>query len=156
MTQVPDRDVATQPWWPGEDGVIPVLAAVIEREGTLLLGLRPQEKRHGGLWEFPGGKLEPGESLADAAGRELMEELGVTVARVGEVLFRRRDESSPFDIVFVATAIAGEPDALEHSQIAWFDPIELLALPLAPSDFAFVQSRIAVWEALSRHHHRGR
>ena len=50
------------------------MAAVIERDGKLLVCRRPGHKRHGGLWEFPGGKLEPGETIVDAARRELDEE----------------------------------------------------------------------------------
>ncbi|HSG49130.1 MAG TPA: NUDIX domain-containing protein, partial [Longimicrobiales bacterium] len=54
---------------------IPVIAAVIHRDGRYLVGRRPDDKRHGGLWEFPGGKLDPGESWLEAARRELSEEL---------------------------------------------------------------------------------
>src|SRR5690606_20769929 len=62
---------------------IRVLAAVIRRDGRWLVCRRPAHKRHGGLWEFPGGKLEPGESLLEAATRELEEELAVRVTGVG-------------------------------------------------------------------------
>jgi mutator protein MutT len=129
----------TDKWWPTPDGVIPVYAAVIEREGCWLLGQRPLVKRHGGLWEFPGGKLEPGESLADAATRELAEELGVEVDRIGDVLFARCDEASHFEIIFVATSIIGEPRALEHAQLAWVAWADAPNLALAPSDAAFVR-----------------
>ena len=54
-----------------------VLATVIRRDGRLLVCQRPSHKRHGGLWEFPGGKVEPGESDLAASRRELAEELGV-------------------------------------------------------------------------------
>ena len=59
-----------------------VLAAVIERSGKFLMCRRPEHKNHGGLFEFPGGKLEAGESLADAARRELLEELALEVLDV--------------------------------------------------------------------------
>ena len=52
-----------------------VVAAVIQREDKFFVCLRPKDKRHGGMWEFPGGKLANGESLAEAAERELKEEL---------------------------------------------------------------------------------
>ena len=60
-----------------------VTAAVLDEAGRVLLGQRAPDVRYGGLWEFPGGKVEPGESDADAASRELAEELGVTVTGVG-------------------------------------------------------------------------
>src|SRR5688500_16930335 len=80
-----DSDVGTP--WVSRDGVTPVLAAVIGRNGRWLICERPLTKRHGGLWEFPGGKLEVGESLADAARREVAEELGVTAIHIGSVLY---------------------------------------------------------------------
>src|SRR5690242_21147044 len=68
-----------------------VLAAVVLRYGRYLVCRRPAHKRHGGLWEFPGGKLEPGESLLDAANRELTEELNVSVVSVGEPIYSAHD-----------------------------------------------------------------
>lgn len=114
-----------------------VVAAVVERDGRLLLGLRPPEKRHGGLWEFPGGKLDPGETAAEAARRELAEELGVVVTDVGERLLSVGDDPSPFVIEFFPVSITGGPSAIEHAEIAWFTVAELAALPLAPADRAF-------------------
>ena len=116
-----------------------VVAAVVEREGRYLVGRRPAHKRHGDLWEFPGGKLDAGESMAEAAARELAEELGVHVVAVEETLFEAHDAGSPFVIHFVATRIAGDPKPLEHSEIGWFTPAQLAALDLAPSDARFVQ-----------------
>jgi 8-oxo-dGTP diphosphatase len=117
---------------------VPVLAAVISRDGSWLLCRRPAHKRHGGCWEFPGGKLEPGETHLDAARRELREELGVEVTAVGGVLFRARDPGSAFVIEFTAVAIRGEPAAIEHSEIRWVAPAEAAMLQLAPADRAFV------------------
>jgi 8-oxo-dGTP diphosphatase len=121
-----------------DPGTVPVLAAVISRDGHWLLCQRPPHKRHGGCWEFPGGKLEPGETHLLAARRELREELDVDVASVGEVIFRARDPDSPFAIEFVEVVILGEPAALEHSDVRWVTPAAAAALPLAPADRAFV------------------
>jgi mutator protein MutT len=90
------------------DPPIPVLAAVIRRDGRLLVARRPAHKRHGGLWEFPGGKVEEGESWADAAARERKEELGVDVARTGEPLFRRRARLAmpPSDRAFADSSLS--------------------------------------------------
>jgi mutator protein MutT len=121
---------------------IRVLAAVIERGDTRLLCQRSDGRRHGGCWEFPGGKLEPGESHADAALRELMEELGVRAVEVGAVLHSVHDEGSPYIIDFVAVRIDGEPEPLEHAALRWTTLEEALALPLAPADRAFVISAL--------------
>ena len=67
--------------------MIPVLAAVISRNGSVLIAQRARHKRHGGLWEFPGGKIQPGESLLERERREIDEELGMWVARVGAIFF---------------------------------------------------------------------
>lgn len=125
------------PGIPDDDVAIPVLAAVIRRGDRYLLALRPTRKRHGGLWEFPGGKLEDGESWLQAARRELREELGVHVVAVGEPSYRRRDRGSPFEIVFVPVEIEGEPEALEHQEVRWVAPATMRAMPLAPVDAEF-------------------
>ena len=103
-----------------------VLAAVIQRDGRFLLCRRPAQKRHGGLWEFPGGKLLASETHADAARRELAEELGVEVCRTGRALFSAPDPGSEFLIEFVGVDIDGEPQMCEHQALAWV-PVERLA-----------------------------
>jgi 8-oxo-dGTP diphosphatase len=118
---------------------IRVLAAVIQQGDRYLVCQRPQQKRHGGLWEFPGGKLEPGESLLEAAQRELAEELGVIVLEVSEPLFAIADPGSVFVIEFVPTTISGTPQCLEHSQLTWAPLDGLPKLELAPSDRRFVE-----------------
>ena len=122
---------------PQEGELIRVLAAVIRDGDLYLVCLRPAHKRHGGFWEFPGGKLEPGETLLETARRELREELNVDVLAVGEPVFSCRDPGSPFLIEFVEVAIAGAPQAREHDEVRWANQHELHRLPLAPSDLAF-------------------
>lgn len=121
------------------DNPIRVVAAVIRRRMELLICLRPPHKRHGDLWEFPGGKCEPGESDADAISRELAEELGVEVADVGPPIMTLADPGSSFLIVFLPTEIRGEPQSIEHSALRWATPSIASELPLAPSDRTFVQ-----------------
>lgn len=116
-----------------------VLAAVITRGDRFLVCRRPDDKRHGGLWEFPGGKLEPGENDAAAARRELREELGVEVTAVGRELLAAHDAGSPYLIAFVEVTISGEPACLEHSALAWATVEQLQAYALAPSDRRFVE-----------------
>ena len=122
---------------PKGEEFIRVIAAVVERQGRLLLCRRPAGKRHAGLWEFPGGKLLPGESIPDAARRELAEELAVEVLAVGERLFALPDPGSPFVVEFYPVEIAGEPVALEHEALIWVRPEDLAGMDLAPSDRAF-------------------
>lgn len=122
---------------------ISVIAAVVKREHRYLLGRRPEGKRHGGLWEFPGGKLHDGEDLLGAARRELGEELALGVRRVGRELFRSRDPGSPFLIRFVEVVVEGTPRPLEHSEVGWFSPAELAELELAPADALFVRDALA-------------
>jgi mutator protein MutT len=119
--------------------IINVLAAVINRDGNYLVCQRPLTKRHGGLWEFPGGKIEPGESLLDAANRELTEELNVAAISVGKPIYSVHDEGSPFVIKFVPSEIAGVPTCLEHADVRWASLEEIQHLDLAPSDRQFVR-----------------
>lgn len=120
---------------------IRVVAAVISRGEDLLVCQRPPHKRHGGLWEFPGGKCEPGESDADAIRRELAEELGVEAVAVGAPEFEIADAGSVHLIAFLPVSISGEPQAIEHENLAWASPADLFRLPLAPSDRRFVDQR---------------
>jgi 8-oxo-dGTP pyrophosphatase MutT (NUDIX family) len=122
------------------DAAIPVVAAVIRRDGRYLLGRRPEHKRHGGLWEFPGGKVLAGESRFDAARRELAEELGLEVDRLGALLHAVRDPGAPYVIEFVEVVARGEPAALEHSSVGWFSAAELRGLALAPADAVFART----------------
>lgn len=119
--------------------MIRVVAAVVARDDRFLVCQRPLHKRHGGLWEFPGGKCEPNESDADAARRELREELAVEVTSVGRERIAIGDEGSAFVIAFVPVEIDGEPTCHEHIAIRWATSIELSQLPLAPSDRRFVE-----------------
>jgi mutator protein MutT len=116
---------------------VPVVAAVICRDGRYLLARRPEEKRHGGLWEFPGGKVREGESTLDAVRRELTEEMGLDAVSLGATLFSTADPGAPFVIEFVEAAVRGEPEAREHSQIAWVTPNQMVEMPLAPADALF-------------------
>lgn len=116
-----------------------VVAAVIQRADNFLVCQRPLHKRHGGLWEFPGGKVEPGEDDLSALRRELREELAVEVVAVGGELFRSDDDGSIFTIAFIPTTIVGDPQAIEHPTIAWMGRDMLRTVELAPSDRRFVQ-----------------
>lgn len=128
----------------GHADPVPVAAAVIRRADRFLLGLRPAHKRHGGLWEFPGGKLQEQETIAAAVRRELAEELGVRVRHVGRVLFEARDPGSPFLVRFVEVELDPNrtPSPVEHEALAWLTVAELADHPLAPSDARFVAEHL--------------
>lgn len=116
-----------------------VIAAVIERQGRYLVCRRPAHKRHGDLWEFPGGKLEASETFIDAAKRELREELVLEVIDIGSILLAVEDQASGFLINFVQVTAVGEPKLIEHTALEWSEPADLLRLDLAPTDRQFVQ-----------------
>ena len=89
------------------------------------------------LWEFPGGKVEPGEAPADALAREVREELGcgVAVGRVRDVVFHRYDDFDLYMLVYPCEIIDGTPRAVEVAAIEWVEPARLPALDLLPADF---------------------
>ncbi len=115
-----------------------VVACVIERENRFLVCQRPPHKRHGTLWEFPGGKLEEKESFLEATKRELLEELGLEVHSIGDLMFSIVDDASGFTINFIRVVADGEPKLLEHTAFAWLELNALSTVPLAPTDKMFV------------------
>jgi mutator protein MutT len=120
------------------DNIVRVVASVIRRGDRFLVCRRPHNKRHGGLWEFPGGKCETGESDLDAVTRELSEELGVNTKGISPPIFEIRDCEALFLIVFFDVEIGGEPVCIEHLALGWHTLEEMLELGLAPSDRQFV------------------
>lgn len=112
-----------------------VTAAVIERgDGQVLIAQRPPGGMLGGLWEFPGGKREPGESLAECLRREIREELGVEIA-VKEQIGVVRHAYSHFRITlyaFMCSLVSGEPQAIQCADWTWtpLDQIDLYAFPV--------------------------
>ena len=114
--------------------VVDVLAAVIRDGDRYLVCRRPAGKRHGGRWEFPGGKIQAGESRSQAAARELREELDLRLVSLGETVCSHRDPESPFLVHFMEATVEGSPTALEHEELRWVTAEELESLSLAPTD----------------------
>lgn len=117
-----------------------VAAAVIRRGGTFLLTLRPEGAHFAGHWEFPGGKVEPGEAIGDALVRELREELGIEAAAGGllrRLVHRYADREVELEFLH-ATVVSGEPRAMEVAGLGWFGPDEMRGLPLLPADAPLV------------------
>lgn len=123
--------------------LIRVVASVVTQNDQYLICQRPVHKRHGGLWEFPGGKVEAGETILDAARRELSEELGVHVRSVGELLLAIHDIGSDFVIEFYPVEITGTPASIEHEAIAWVTANAMLEYLMAPSDRKFAVQFLA-------------
>ncbi|WP_087003492.1 (deoxy)nucleoside triphosphate pyrophosphohydrolase [Brevibacterium yomogidense] len=123
---------------------IVVVGAVLVRNGDVLCAQRSQDMTLPGMWEFPGGKLELGESAQQALVRELDEELAIE-AEIGE----RVDETEyeyDFGVVNLTTywgnIISGEPQAREHAELRWLPIAELAQLDWAPADIPAVEKII--------------
>ena len=116
---------------------VEVVAAVVERpDASFLLAQRPAGKVYAGYWEFPGGKVEPGEPLAAALARELHEELGIEVERaypwiVQDYSYAHAEVRLNF---FRVRAWRGEPHGKEQQQLAWQHVSTLAVAPLLPAN----------------------
>ena len=119
-----------------------VVAAVIERGGQILIGQRKPLGRHGLKWEFPGGKVEPGEEPRAALARELREELGIE-AHIGEEMerydFSYAAQAPTHLIFFRVTEFAGEPANLDFAQIVWTERERLPQFDFLEGDVDFVK-----------------
>jgi len=118
-------------------GIVPVAAAVLLRgDGKVLLAQRLQGTPYPGYWEFPGGKLEPGESASAALSRELREELGITVLRCAPWLTQRYDyPHAHIELNFFRVfEWQGEPHGRDGQAIAWQTPGAFDVAPLLPAN----------------------
>ena len=118
--------------------LIVVAAALIDGDGRVLVQQRPQDKTMGGLWEFPGGKVELGETPEAALIRELREELGIDVEQA--CLAPACFASEPLGgrhlllLVYICRKWRGIPRAIEAPAIRWMRPVELHGLEMPPAD----------------------
>ena len=117
-----------------------VAALIYDERGRVLVTQRPAGKSRAGQWEFPGGKIEAGESGADALRRELREELGVqvTAARSLLELAHEYPEQQVLLSAWVVDAMQGVPCGREGQRLRWALPAALRALPLLPADLPIV------------------
>jgi 8-oxo-dGTP diphosphatase len=118
-----------------------VAAAVVEREGRIMLCQRLPNAHNALKWEFPGGKLEAGESPEAALARELWEELGVRVAvgRVRDAVYYRYPDRDVLLLFYGCAIVEGEPRTVECNAIAWATPEALPGYDFAGADLAFVE-----------------
>ena len=116
--------------------MIEVVAALIFREGKFLICQRPQNKKRALLWEFVGGKVEKGETKAQALKRECKEELAVDV-EVGDVFCQVSHVYPDVTVnltLFNAQIVKGEPQMLEHNDMRWITPCEIDNYEFCPAD----------------------
>jgi 8-oxo-dGTP diphosphatase len=119
-----------------------VVAAVLrDAAGRVLLAQRPAGKAYAGLWEFPGGKLEPGEEVEAALRRELHEELGIRVGACQPLLTLRHAYAERPVELWVRTVehYQGEVQGLEGQRLRWLPVAELRTMDLLPADLPIIE-----------------
>jgi 8-oxo-dGTP diphosphatase len=126
--------------------VIKVVAAVIHRDGKILIGQRRKTDSHGLKWEFPGGKVERGETSVAALARELEEELGIQ-ARIGREIGRHTHyypRRATIQLVFYSVKeFGGEPQSIAFESIVWESPERLTDYDFLDGDVEFVKKLAA-------------
>jgi len=120
---------------------IEVVAAIIRRDEQILITKRQDRAHLAGLWEFPGGKVEAGESHAAALGREIREELGIEIA-IGEEFFTVEHDYPTKSVrlhFFHCTILDGEPQRLDVADLRWVKPVELNGFEFPPADAELIR-----------------
>jgi 8-oxo-dGTP diphosphatase len=117
--------------------VIEVVGAIIKDGGRYLVGQRAAHKTQGGLWEFMGGKIEPGETPEEALARECSEELALEIegARIiDSVVHEYPEKTIRLTLLECRPKSGSVPQALEHQAIRWVTPGEMRTMPFCPAD----------------------
>jgi 8-oxo-dGTP diphosphatase len=111
---------------------VPVVTALIRKENQVLIGLRPEGKNLAGQWEFPGGKVEIGETPEQALTRELREELNIEaeIGKIQLVSSHSYGETSILLLFYEVRFWKGEPKPAHHSELRWIEAHELLNLSI--------------------------
>lgn len=115
---------------------VQVVAGIVIKDDAILISQRPLHKHMGGLWEFPGGKVQPGESHPSALVRELEEELNITV-KVGSLFYQvehQYPEISVHLFFYLSEITSGEPKSLEANPFQWVTASQLSDFKFPPAD----------------------
>lgn len=137
MAEYPNKWFKETARVPNFPTIIPVVAAaLLDDQGRVLLQKRGPGRAHAGLWEFPGGKVEPAETLGQALIREIQEELGIVLDPTSlEPLGFASDAEQPYVILlYTCRSWGGEAACLDAQEIGWFDAGALEKLELVPLD----------------------
>ena len=129
---------------------VDVVAALIWEKDKFLICQRPANKSRGLLWEFVGGKVEPGETMEQALARECAEELAIQV-QVGTQFLQEYHDYPDMLIrltLFHCTIVSGQPQALEHNALAWIHPSEIPNYEFCPADKDFLQEIRSAYQHL--------
>jgi mutator protein MutT len=129
--------------------VVEACAAVIRKDGKFLITKRLETSPMGHCWEFPGGKIEPGETVEACAIREVMEEVGI------EIKVERRLQDLHYDyphglihLYFVLCShIAGEPKTIECAEVRWIESHEFAQFEFPPADVGVIETLVKATSA---------
>lgn len=123
--------------------ILVAAAAILNSQGQLLIAKRPDDKHQGGLWEFPGGKVEAAESVEAALKRELKEEIGIEVLQCEPLVRIEHDYSDKSVVldVWIVSSFSGEAVGLEGQPIEWINPADMDA-------FQFPEANLPIISAL--------
>jgi 8-oxo-dGTP diphosphatase len=132
-------------------GTVPIrsrklVVAALVRDGTrVLVSRRRADQAMPLLWEFPGGKIEPGEAPEAALAREVREELGceIRVGRIFEVVFHAYADFDLYMLVYACEITAGTPEPREVAEVAWVEAARLPELDLLPADYPLARALAA-------------
>jgi len=122
-----------------------VVAALVREGGRILMSRRRPDQAMPNLWEFPGGKVEPGEHPEAVLRREVREELGcdIEIDRIEEVVFHAYADFDLYMLVYAGRIAAGAPRAVEVAEIAWVEAARLPELDLLPADYPLARKLVA-------------
>lgn len=127
-----------------ERRIVEVVGAIIKDGDRYLVGQRAANKSQGGLWEFMGGKIEPGETPEQALARECREELALEIENehiIDSVVHEYPEKTIRLTLILCSPKSGSVPKALEHQQIRWVTRSEMDALDFAPADRELIRKQ---------------